>query len=84
MNNTIIRKVTVGKNYPDKAMHFQVGVEYNLQGVPYKLVQILENESLSERGHMAYDIFLENEGEVVLWKTLVDMPCIVENDINFE
>lgn len=79
-----IRKISVGKNYPDGAIHYQVGKEMTLQGVKYKVIEILLNPDFKEEGKIAYDIFIANEHGKVLWKTIVDIPVMIENNINFE
>jgi len=79
-----IRKISVGSNYPDKAMHFQVGQIRTLQGVDYTISILRRNEELYQQGKLAYDVYLENEHGTILWKTLVDMPTVIENNINFE
>jgi uncharacterized Zn finger protein len=81
---TDIRKLSVGKDYPDGAMHFQVGKDIKLQGVPYEVAKIKINEEYKEGGKIAYDVYLKNESGTVLWKTVCDLPLMVENNINFE
>lgn len=81
---TDIRKLSVGRDFPDGAIHYQVGKTVNLQGTPYGVSAILLNQDLKLEGKTAYDIFLTNEEGTVLWKTVVDMPVIIENNINFE
>ena len=81
---TDIRKLSVGKNFPDGAIHYQVGKTVNLQGTPYGVSRIEINKDLKAEGKTAYDIFLTNEEGTVLWKTVVDMPVIIENNINFD
>jgi len=84
MKNTDIRKISVGKEYPDGAIHYQVGKTIRLQNIPYIVHSILVNTDLRVLGVTAYDIFLANEEGKVLWKTIQNMPVIVENNINFE
>jgi hypothetical protein len=81
---TDIRKLSVGRDFPDGAIHYQVGKNVNLQGIPYVVSKIAVNQELKFQGKTAYDIFLTNEEGTVLWKTVVDMPVLVENNINFE
>jgi hypothetical protein len=45
---------------------------------------ILKNKELQKDGIVGYDIYLSNEEGKVLWKTIQDMPVIIENNINFE
>ena len=79
-----IRKISVGKNYPDGAIHYQVGKQMNLQSVIYTITEILQNPDYKEEGKIAYDIFIANDSGTVLWKTVVDIPVMIENNINFE
>lgn len=81
---TDIRKISVGTNYPDNSMHYQVGKTFKLQTVEYTVERIAVNRELKMQGKTAYDIFLSNSEGTVLWKTIVDMPVIVENNIDFE
>ena len=81
---TDIRKISVGKDYPDGAMHFQVGKEIKLQGIPYEVAKININEELRKEGKTAYDVYLSNNEGTVLWKTVCDLPIMIENNINFE
>lgn len=81
---TDIRKISVGKDYPDRAMHYQVGTTVRLQGEPYKVDSIIPNQNLRGIGKDAYDIFIKNDNGKVLWKTIVDVPVVVENNIDFD
>lgn len=75
---TDIRKISVGKGYPDGAMHYQVGKIMRLQNIPYLIHSIIQSEDET------YDIYLSNEEGKVLWKTIKNMPVLVENNINFD
>lgn len=79
-----IRKLSVGRNYPDGAIHYQVGKEMFLQRVPYTIVEIVINDELLKEGKLGYDILIANNFGKVLWKTIVDLPVMVEYNINFE
>lgn len=81
---TDIRKISVGKDYPDGAMHFQVGKDVRLQGTPYTVAKININQELKKEGKTAYDVYLSNDEGMVLWKTVCDLPIMIENNINFE
>lgn len=81
---TDIRKISVGRDFPDGAIHYQVGKPIRLQGEPYTVAKILVNKNYKLEGKTAYDIYLSNDDGTVLWKTVVDMPVLVENNINFE
>jgi hypothetical protein len=81
---TDIRKISVGKNYPEGVMHFLVGKSMNLQGVPYVISKIDLNQTYATKDKIAYDIYLTNYTGTVLWKTIYDLPVVIENNINFE
>jgi|TARA_R110000782_G_C14610295_1_gene392074 hypothetical protein len=80
METTDIRKISVGKDFPDKAMHYQVGKPVN----SYIISRISLNKEPRYKDKLAYDIFLVGEEGTVLWKTIVDMPVVVENNIYFD
>ncbi|NRA77264.1 MAG: hypothetical protein HRU18_03565 [Pseudoalteromonas sp.] len=80
-----IRKISVGKGHPDDMMHYQVGKVYNLSGREYILSSILLDMDLLEKGKLAFNVYISSRGKgTLLWKTVVDVPVIVENNINFE
>lgn len=83
--NIEIRKISVGRNYPDGAIHYQVGKSMKLQSEFYTVSEISINQYLKTNyGKIAYDIYLDNSLGKVLWKTIMDVPVIVENNIDFE
>ena len=78
----IIRKISVGKDYPNGSIHYQVGKSINLLGDYYTIVSILLEKV--EGNKLGYNIYIENESAgTILWKTIVDMPIHIENDVNF-
>lgn len=79
-----IRKISVGKDYPDGVIHYQKGKQINLVGVPYTITDILINKEAKELGKVVYDIYIANENGKVLWKQVIDLPVVVENNINFD
>lgn len=79
-----IRKISVGKGHPDEMMHYQVGKNYSLSGNSYVLTDILLDTELLEKGKLAYNIYIANNDGKVLWKTIIDVPVIIENNINFD
>lgn len=81
---SIIRKLSVGRNYPDGAIHYQVGKTMNLQGVPYEIAEINQATEEQYKGAPAFHIFIKNDQGTVYWKTVSDLPVMIENDINFE
>lgn len=81
-----IRKISVGTGHPDQMMHYQVGKNYNLSGTTYELTDILLDKELLQKSKIAYNIYIvdKNNGGKVLWKTIIDVPVVVEYNINFE
>jgi len=79
-----IRKISVGKDYPDGAIHYQVGKTMRLQHVPYEIAEIRVATEKKYEDKVAYHIFIQNEEGKVYWKTIVDMPVMIENNIDFE
>lgn len=82
--NTQIRKISVGTGHPDQMMHFQVGKQYNINNQLFILTEILLESSLLEKGLLAYNLYV-SDGEVrTLWKTLINVPMVIENNISFK
>jgi len=78
----IIRKISVGRDYPNGSIHYQVGKVINLLGVDYKISNILLEKVEGDK--MGYNIYIESkETGSLLWKTIIDMPIHIENDITF-
>lgn len=81
---TDIRKISVGSNYPNGAMHYQVGQRKEIEGVKYVISQFALNQEYQREGKIAFDVVLSNSNGSVIWKTLVDMPMAIENDLSFD
>lgn len=78
----IIRKISVGRDYPNGSIHYQVGKRMSLLGTEY-IISLIVLEKV-EDDKMGYNIYIENnEVGTILWKTIVDMPIHIENDITF-
>lgn len=78
----IIRKISIGQNYPDGVMHYQVGKSVKLNGVYFEVSMILPvvvSEELTN-----YDVYLKEDNANVLWKTISGVPVVVEYKIDFE
>lgn len=65
----IIRKISIGPDYKN-AMFFQVGQEF--RGMSVYSIELSDD---------SYDIYIERDGEIILWKKVIDMPVILEYDI---
>ena len=82
---TDIRKISIGVNYPDGVMHYQVGKKIKLQDTSFEIVAIEKRESfLNLKSSNIYDIYVSDGEGSVLWKTIEDMPVVIENNVNFE
>jgi len=78
----IIRKISVGKDYPNGSIHYQVGKRMNLLGIDYTITLIALEKVEGDK--VGYNIYISNKDEgIILWKTIIDMPIHIENDITF-
>ena len=76
----IIRKIIIGRD-PKNAMAYYVGMRAGNGKVS---TIILDEKSLYKYGKTRYLIYLEDETtSQTLWKSVDEMPCIVEYDCNF-
>lgn len=87
--NTIIRRISVGKGYPDGSLYFQVGSVQRLKNKVYEITGIYMDKELLELGKLAYNVYVKERTDSsitaeLLWKTIVDVPVVVENNIDFE
>lgn len=76
----LIRKIIIGKN-PKDAMAYYIGMKAGDKEVS----AIILDESILHRYNIKrYLIYLQSEdGSQALWKSVDDMPCIIEFDCNF-
>lgn len=87
--NTIIRKISVGERYLDAVIHYQVGSIQRLKRKVYRITGIYLDSELFELGKVAYNVYVKEEtgtgfSAEVLWKTIMDVPVVVENNIDFD
>jgi hypothetical protein len=82
--NGEIRKISVGKDYPDGVLHYQVGKIINLVGNPYKITDILLDSNFLEEGKVVYNIYIADHKGKVMWKTIYEVPTVIEYNINFD
>lgn len=89
--NTIIRKISVGKEYPNGAIHYQVGSIQRLKNKQYVITAIVIDRDLLDLKKLAYNIYVKNVAQSpdeieneVLWKQVIDAPVVVENNIDFD
>lgn len=88
--STIIRKISVGRDYPNGILHYQLHHKLKLKDKRYEITGIMMDRDLLELGKTAYNIYVKNvplsSSDIVsevLWKTIIDVPVVVENDIDF-
>ena len=70
----LIRKISIGSDYKNDAMHYAVGQEvYGGHTI----------NSISEK-ELGYDIFIEKNKEILPWKSFnKNMAIAVEYDLNY-
>ena len=70
----LIRKISIGSEYKDNAMHYAVGQE--VYG-GHKIHAIKE-------GEVGYDILIEKEDEILPWKNFnKNMAIAIEYDLQY-
>lgn len=78
----LIRKITVGRD-PKNAMVYFVGMKAG-RGDSHVTAIVFDLEWLHVHGKERYYVYLQQEDmSQVVWKTVADMPCIIEYDLNF-
>jgi len=74
MDSNVIRKITIGKDYKNDAMHYSVG--QNVYG-GHTICDILEEET-------KYSIYIRKEDIVIPWKDFnKNMAISVEYDLEY-
>ena len=74
--SNIIRKISIGSDYKNDAMHYSVGQEVYGGHV---ICDILNNESSGE-----YSIFIKKDKEILPWKSFnKNMAIAVEFDLKY-
>tara|TARA_R100001440_G_scaffold3826_2_gene9053 strand:+ start:20049 stop:20270 length:222 start_codon:yes stop_codon:yes gene_type:complete len=71
----LIRKISIGRDYKDNAMHYQIGQEVYGNHV---ITNILEKDT-------NYEIYIKKNKEVLLWKSFnKNMGISVEYNLDYE
>ena len=71
----VIRKISIGRDYKDNAMHYQIGQEVYGNHV---ITNILEKDT-------DYEIYIKKNKEVLLWKSFnKNMGISVEYNLDYE
>ena len=75
----LIRKIIIGKD-PKDAMAYYVGMragDGNVSAI------VVDDEPLHRYNKKRYLVYLQQQDSQVLWKSVDEMPCIVEYDCKF-
>lgn len=75
----IIRKIIIGRD-PKDAMAYFIGMR---AGGGEVSTIIMDEEHLIRYNRKRYLVYLQQDGSHVLWKSIDEMPCIIEYDCNF-
>lgn len=75
----LIRKIVIGRD-PKDAMAYYVGMKAGDGNVS---AIVLDDEHLFRYSRRRYLVYLQTDDGQVLWKSVDDMPCIVEYNLNF-
>ena len=77
----LIRKIIIGQN-PKDAMAYYVG-----QRAGESIIDsiVLDERCFVKYGILRYLVYIYNESEgTMLWKTIDDMPVLIEHDCDFK
>ena len=75
----IIRKIIIGRD-PKDAMAYYIGMR---AGDGKVSAIVMDEEHLYRYQKKRYLVYLQSNDGQVLWKSVDDMPCIIEFDLNF-
>lgn len=75
----LIRKIIIGRD-PKDAMAYFVGMR---AGGGEVSAIVMDEEHLIRYNRKRYLVYLQQDGGQVLWKSVDEMPCIIEYDCNF-
>lgn len=75
----LIRKIVIGQN-PKDAMAYYVGMRVGQMKVDSIL---LDERHLAKHSIKRYLVYLKGEEGLMLWKTVENVPCLIEYDLNF-
>ena len=71
----LIRKISIGRDYKDNAMHYQIGQEVYGNHV---ITNILEKDT-------DYEIYIKKNKEILLWKSFnKNMGISIEYNLDYE
>lgn len=79
MQEGYVRKIVIGKD-PKNGMAYYVGMR---AGEGKVSAIVLDTEFLHKFESVRYLVYVEKYDEVYLWKSINQMPCIIEYDLDF-
>ena len=77
--NGLIRKLVIGKD-PKNGMAYFIGMRAG-RGTVSAIIQ--DDSYLHKFGKCRYLVYIESEGDTLLWKAVDEMPCLLEFDLDF-
>lgn len=79
MSTRIIRKISIGSDYPHNSMHFEKGQQINNKRTGEPLFVITD---IIKRGDFIYEIYiLNNKGETMMWDRFENMPVVAQFEV---
>jgi hypothetical protein len=79
MEEGYVRKIVIGHD-PKNGMAYYIGMR---AGDGKVSAIVLDTEFLHKFGSTRYLVYVEKENETFLWKSINQMPTIIEYDLNF-
>lgn len=79
MEEGFVRKIVIGKD-PKNGMAYYIGMragDGNVSAI------VLDTEFLHKFASVRYLVYVTRSEETFLWKSVSQMPCIIEYDLNF-
>jgi hypothetical protein len=76
----LIRKIVAGRDPKTDGMAYSIGMRVGNGSICSIL---FDQESFDLYGVTKYVIYVQEPEAQVLWKTIENMPCVVEYDLNF-
>lgn len=79
---SIIRKISVGTDFPNGAMHYQVGKKFEVLGELCEVTNIVLEKVEGDK--LGYNIYVQGKESSFVWKAIIDMPVHIEYDVTFQ
>ena len=78
-----IRKISVGQGFPNSCIHYQIGKSAGQRGFVISDI-LLDGEALDKFNKIIYNIYIRGEEDTVVWKSIHDVPVVVEYNVDFD